>query len=278
MVLESIRLDWLHRRPFIAFFFGIVYSLLGYLLATVFFPTNISVAMLFLTTLLAVPTLIRVLDMEERIESLEGLRHFFRNHREIVEVYLFLFLGIFLGYAALGATRPDYVAIFDFQMRFLERQEGLSAQLIQRFLDGPLEPTPMHVLSIVGNNLLVSAISFLLSVFYGAGAVFLLVMNASVFSTFVVYVSRHLAKVPLDAIAVLGFFSIHLIPEVLGFLTAAIAGGVVSKAILAEKPFSPGFRNVMRDAIALLLLSAAFIVLGAFLEVYVTAPLFHSRF
>ena len=278
MVLESIKLEWMERRPFIVFFFGFIYSILGYLIATIFFGSEVSIAMLFLATLFAVPSLIRILDVEERIESLEGLRHFLRNHREIIEVYLFLFLGIFLGYVVLGIASTDFTSIFGFQIKFLEHQEGLSSQLIERFLTKPLEPSPVHVFSILSNNLLVSAVCFMLSVFYGAGAIFLIVLNASIFSSFVVYVARHLAKAPIDGLAVLGFFCIHLIPEILGFLIAAIAGGVVSKAILTEKLFSSGFKNVMRDAFVLLLLSACFIVIGALLEVYVTAPLFYSYF
>ncbi|MBI4150214.1 stage II sporulation protein M [Candidatus Woesearchaeota archaeon] len=278
MVFESIKLDWMEHRPFIVLFFGFAYSLLGYFLATIFFGNTVSIAMLFLTTLFAVPSLIRILDVEERIESKEGLRHFFHNHKEIFEVYLFLFLGIFLGYIALALGSANMPTLFDFQMKFLARQESLSGELIQSFFTRPLQPSPTHVMAILSNNLLVSAICFLLSVFYGAGAIFLLVLNASIFSSFIVFVSQQLARVSGDAIVIFGFFSIHLVPEVAGFLTAAIAGGVVSKAILTEKVFSEGFKNVVRDAIALLLLSMVFIMLGAVLEVYVTAPLFYHYF
>lgn len=278
MVLETIKLEWMIRKPSIIFFFGAIYAMLGYGIARIFFGNNVSIAMLFLTTLFAVPSLIKMLDVEEALESREGLQHFIHNHKDIIEAYLFLFIGIFIGYIILGMVSRDFTAIFDFQVRFLERQEGLSTELIARFLDKPLQPTPIHVLSIMSNNLVVSAICFVLSVFYGAGAIFLLVLNASIFSSFVLYVSQQLAKAPSDALAVLGFFSIHLIPEVAGFLLAAIAGGVVSKAILTEKLFSPGFKNVMRDAVMLLLLSMGFIVLGSILEVYATAPLFHYYF
>ncbi len=278
MVFETIKPEWMRQKPFLVFFFGAAYALVGYLLALLFFGSTVSIAMLFLTTLLAVPSLIKLLDVEESIESKDGFHHFFRNHREVIETYLFLFLGIFVGYLLLGMLSRDFTSIFDFQIRFLERQEGLNSQLIQRFLDGPLQPSVSQVLSILSNNLLVSAICFLLSVFYGAGAIFLLVFNASVFSSFVVYVSHQLVRLPSDALAVIGFFSIHLIPEVLGFLIAAIAGGVVSKAIMTETFMSPGFKNVIRDAVLLLLLSTVFIAIGATLEVYATAPLFHQYF
>ena len=76
-----------------------------------------------------------------------------------------------------------------------------------------------------------------------------------------------------NAFSVISLFLIHLIPELSGFLLAAIAGGVVSRAIMSEKFGSQGFRNVTRDALVMLLLSAGLIVIAAFLEVFVSSQL-----
>jgi uncharacterized membrane protein SpoIIM required for sporulation len=71
---------------------------------------------------------------------------------------------------------------------------------------------------------------------------------------------------------------IHLIPEISGFLLAAIAGGVVSKAILHEKKGSKGFKNVFKDATVLILIAVGLVLLAAVLEVFVTARLFQVFF
>ncbi len=278
MVFETIKLEWMEHKPVVILIFGFIYSFLGYLIARLFFGSNVSIAMLFLTTLFAVPSLIMILDIGESRESTDGLQHFIQDHKDIIKVYLLLFLGIFLGYLLLGLISSDVAATFDFQIKFLERQEGLSGQLIDQFVSKPFEPSFFNVLSILKNNLIVSVISFLLSIFYGAGAVFLLVLNASIFSSFVGYVIQQLARSPLDKVLVLLFFFIHLIPEILGFMAAAIAGGILSKAILTEKPFSAAFNNVVKDASVLLFLSIGFIIIGALLEVFVTAPLFNYYF
>ena len=81
------------------FFFGFF---VGFFVATFFFKDNPSIPMLFLTTLLIVPSLIKLLTIEGSIERKDGLHHFFRNHIDVIEVYLFLFLGVFLGYFLLG--------------------------------------------------------------------------------------------------------------------------------------------------------------------------------
>jgi hypothetical protein len=71
---------------------------------------------------------------------------------------------------------------------------------------------------------------------------------------------------------------IHLIPEMAGFLLAAIAGGVISKAFAREKFKSLQFSNVAKDATMMLVISCGLIILAAALEVYVTSNLFASLF
>ncbi|MCX6706778.1 MAG: stage II sporulation protein M [Candidatus Woesearchaeota archaeon] len=276
MVLESIKIKWIEHRPYIAFIFGILYTLIGYFAALIFFKDYVSIAMLFLSTLLVVPSLVKLLEIEEQRESVYGIRHFFSEHRDIVEAYVFLFIGVFVGYLILGfiISPANYSSVFQMQRDFLTKQEGLSGELINNFIDTPFKPSMSEVAGLVTNNLLVCIILFVLSFFYGAGAIFLIIFNASVFASFVTFVIEYMAQKASTAAAVIGVFSIHMLPEVTGFLLAAIAGGVVSKALMREKIRGKGFRNVMQDAIVLLLASCVMIVIAAFLEVFVTTYLF----
>lgn len=275
MVFESIRIHWLAHHPLLSYFIGFGYTFLGYGVAWFFFRADPSVPMLFLTTLLLVPSLIKLLSLEERVERRVGLRHFFRNHRRIIEIYLFLFLGIFTAYLLLGSLN---LQIFQYQLQVLERQQGLSAQVITSFLDTTFQPTMAQFLSVLEMNLFVVLLLFVLSFFYGAGAVFLITLNASVFASFVWYTLGAVAKLAASPLVVIGIFSIHMLPEVAGFLIAAIAGGVVSSALIREKLFSTEFRNVCRDAFVLLFIAALLIVIGAALEVFVTTRIFAGTF
>lgn len=279
MVLEEIKETWLEKRPAISFIFGLAYTFIGYAAAAIFFSKSVSVAMLFLTMLLIVPTLAKLLSYEERIESRFGIRHFFRNHREVFESHLFLFLGIFAGYIMLGLIfSSQFESIFQFQLNFLKTQEGLSGELIKNFFEKSFVPSFSHVLGLLAHNLGILVICFVLSFFYGAGAIFLHTLNASIFSSFIVFVINHLAAKSSEAFAIIGFFSLHFIPEIGGFLIAAIAGGVMSKAIAREKFGSTGFRNVAKDSAVLLALAFVLIVAAAFIEVYVTTGLFYGFF
>ncbi len=276
MVLESIRIKWIEHRPYLAFIFGLCYTLIGYLAATIFFEGSISISMLFLTTLLVVPSLVKLLEIEEKRESRFGLRHFLKEHADIVEAYIFLFMGVFVGYLLLGfiISGEQYLSVFEFQRNFLVGQEGLSAELIGDFMSSSFEPSISDVMALVTNNLIVVIILFVLSFLYGAGAIFLLVFNASIFSSFITFVIEYMAEKVSTAFAILGVFSIHMLPEVAGFLLAAISGGVVSKAVMRERMGGKGFSHVVEDATALLFISCLLIIIAAFLEVYVTPYLF----
>jgi len=278
MVLENLLGSKLiERRPFFSFFLGLLFTFIGFIFAAVFFKEMISVAMLFLVTLLLVPALIKLINIEEKRERKEGLKNFVKDHRDIFEIYIFSFLGVFVGFLLLSLYFSDSAtgSLFDFQLNLLQNQ-GLNVELITEFMERPLQPSLIQVANVAGSNLLVNIICFLLSFFYGAGAIFLIIVNASVFSSFVSYIIQHLSQKFSMTLSIFGAFLVHMIPEISGFLLAAIAGGVISKAILAEKFGSKGFKNVVKDGTLLLLIACGLTILAAFLEVYVTTFLFKA--
>ena len=241
-----------------------------------------SIAMIFLTTILLIPTLVMLLRMEEQVEGKYGLRHFFKNHKDIFEVYLFSFLGVFIAFVILGLgsyNNPDmYGGIFQFQTEFLQFQQGLSAETVETFVNGGVQHDPVSFFGLFSHDLLVLLICFVLSFFYGASAIFLIILNGSVFANFIVFVINTLSDNIAQGVQAFFIFLIHLLPEVSGFLIAAIAGGVVSKAVLYEKRGSAAFKNVFKDATILMLIAIGLIVLSSLLEVFVTAKLFQVFF
>jgi len=271
-MLEQLRINLVEKRPYAAFFIGIVYVFIAFFTSKIFFSKITSVATLFLVTLLLVPTIIKLLGIEERRERKDGAVNFFKDHKDIFEVYIFLFMGIFVGVLLLALITN--LANFDYQLDFLKEQVRLSSDVVKEKIHTGIEPSLNSFLGLLENNLLVILICFVLSFFYGAGAMFLIVLNASIFATFVAFVMRELPTA-INKAALLGIFSIHMIPELFGFLVAAIAGGVISKAVTQEKFLSSSFRNVMKDSFILFLMAAAIIVIAAFLETYITTTLFN---
>lgn len=269
MVLEEI-LNTIGKRKAYSFFLGLLYVFISYGTASIFFPNNVSITMLFFITLLLVPSAIKLISKEEEQERKHGLKHFVKDHTTIIEILLFLFIGIFIGYFILGFT-VDFDDASSYQKNFLESQ-GITKEKITSFMQDD-QPKLNKFLNIAVSNLSVCLIAFVLSFFYGIGALFLIVLNASIFSTFIITVTQHIGKTTQEILTILGIFSIYAIPEVGGFLLAAIAGGVISKAVIKEKIGSMRFKNVVKDATILLLLSFVVILISALLEVFVTAEL-----
>ena len=166
-----------------------------------------------------------------------------------------------------------------------------------------LPPPPLgagnEVLIIFKNNLHVMIISFVLSLFYGAGALFLITLNASIFASALARVIRvslqnmdffvikslenmdflftHTFFSTLGfALCNLGIMFFHLIPEVSGYLLAAISGGVLSRALIKEKINSENFRIVFFDSIKLLMGAIIFLIVAAFIENKISKGLFTS--
>ena len=273
-MLEQLRLDLMRRRPWLALALGFVYVFVAYASAWAFFGRALSITSLFLITLLLTPTALKLLKFGECRERMHGLRYFFRNHRDVFEIYLLLSLGVFLGFLALGLTVP-LASAFDYQLDFLDRVEGMNSALVQEKLGAGTRIDYGDLLGLLDNNLGVAALAFVLSLFYGAGAIFLIVLNASVFATFVLFVAQY-APAFSSKVAMLGIFMVHMLPELAGFILAAIAGGVLSKAITVERFGSLRFRNVALDAAIIFFLSAIVIAAAAALESYVSVALFNA--
>jgi uncharacterized membrane protein SpoIIM required for sporulation len=176
-------------------------------------------------------------------------------------------------------SRPaSYSQLFEFQNRFLEFRQGIDQGVIQSFVQEGRPATLSQAVGVFANNLLIVVICFVLSFLYGASAIFLIILNGSVFASFIVLVVKTLSENVTQGIHAFLFLLIHLVPEVSGFLLAAIAGGVVSKAVIVEKKDSVAFRNVFKDATILLLVAIGLVLLSALLEVFVTARLFQLFF
>jgi len=270
MVLEQFfKASWLEKKPAISLLLGFVFVFIGLITSLIFFRNDISIALLFLVTLLLVPSLMKLIDLEEKMESKFGIKHFFKNHKPILMIYLFLFLGIFAGYLVIGfgaGDNLDYIS--EEQMKVLDG--GLTAE---EMVDFSFDEKLSNAFGIFSSNLLVVLIFFILSVFYGAGGIFLVVWNASIFSTFIVMTINNLSRGVPHALGLLGAFSLHLIPEVFAFLVAAIAGGVLSRALIKERWKGKHLSNVIKDAVVLLLISLGVLMIAALLEAFVSTGL-----
>jgi len=267
MVFEQfLESEKIKKHSFFIFGMGFIYTLLSFFVSLFFFGDSFSLAIIFLTTLLLIPALNKFINEEEAVERKDGLKNFYKNHKTLFRVMFFLFLGIFFAFVILSFLNQD---LFTYQTNLLRTigndpaENILQQESVVKF---------DQAVGIISQNILVVVIAFVLSIFYGAGALFLIILNASIFA---IFISK---LIYMKGTSVLFLFLIHLVPELTGFFLAAISGAVMSRALFKENLLSDNFSNVARDSLAILLIAALFIVVAGFLEVYIVADLIKVMF
>ena len=260
MVVEQlIKANWLEKRPLSAFIMGFVYSLIAFLTSYLIFPSYFGVMSIAFISILLVPTLSKLLSIEENQEIREkkfSIPQLLKDHYDIIEIYVSLFMGIFLVYFLLLLFIPP-----DLGVKFF------SPQLSVAGISGFAFYAP-NFWQILFNNLIVLIVAFILSLVYGAGAILFLSWNASVWGVIIGAVLRRTIGLELLPITI-NFSQIlpHLTIEATGYILAAITGGILSKAVIRERYKSKQFMHILTDALLFGFLSAVLILTAAFIEI-----------
>lgn len=265
MVLEQIfKASWLEKRPMHAFLLGIIYTIIGIISARVIFPSNTGLMTVAFTSILLILSLNKLLQDEENVEIREdkfSFRMLIKDHRDIFEIYFFLFIGVLLAYAAVSLILPEGTVLKMFSTQL--KVAGITGHAIFN----------SEVMSIMLNNILVFVVCFILSLIYGAGSIIFLVWNASVWGSVFGFVAKSSAgsmhpflSFGLVMLPVLA----HMITEALSYFFAAVVGGVVSKAVMREDLFSKKFHHILTDALMLMLIGFILVVIAAIIEVHLT--------
>jgi uncharacterized membrane protein SpoIIM required for sporulation len=261
-MLENIlKPTWLEEKPRFAFLIGLVYAIIGIIAAYIIFPRSQGIASIAFLSLLLVPSLNKILAIEEMQDAAEkkfSFKRIFRDHADVLEIYLMLFLGIFLAYALFSIRFPELLVsgIFDNQLRVIGVNAGQAVG-------------GLNFISILLNNFKVMMIFVVLSLVFGAGSILFLAWNASVWGVVFGYMATH----SMNAFDKLFNTFLKVLPHMLleagGYFFAIVAGGIMSQAVLREKIGSKKFNYAMKDGLTFLIVSIILLILGALVETYI---------
>lgn len=273
MVLEHIfPEDWLEKKGRYAFLLGIIYSIIGILLASILFPGDPALVAVAFTSLLLLPEMYKIFSIEERKESIEqkvSLSALWRDDIDVVRIYIFLFLGILLVYALGTILLPHMQTNLLFREQLEIRfGQGFTGQAVSGVFSSDL------FYSLLSNNFLVLIACFIMALLTGDGAIFLITWNASVWGTIFGLTAKNAAvfagKHPLYFLGIIMLVVFpHMILEAISYFLAAISGGVISKDVILEKFASDRFFEVFGFNLYLLLFGLLFLLLGAIVETFV---------
>jgi len=282
MVLESLTNPFrAEARPLPLFVIGFVYASVAAVLSMWIFADYASLVMVFLTAMAAVPLFHNTMRVEEEKDILlQGEKSMLKEHSKAFTFFLFFFLGMVVAYALWYVVLPSATSssLFSIQSQTIA---GLNQQLTGQF-------ARVNLFSkIFLNNIKVLVFCILFSFIYGMGAIFILTWNASVIGvaagnfirTQVASYATSLGLAKFSAylyVVSLSFvrYFIHGVPEILAYFVAALAGGIISVALVKHDFGTKNFEKILLDASDLLLLAIGLLFIAAVIEVYITPVLF----
>jgi uncharacterized membrane protein SpoIIM required for sporulation len=229
-----------------------------------------SIIALAITVMALAPLIHRLIVLEEREEESphrDSLFGFITRHMDVVAVYAFLFVGLVLSFAFWYAAIPipDYFTAQEVAIDSIQSQVATESTGHAVSASSPQEREQLFSF-VRGNNLRIMLFCFLASFLFGAGALWLISWNASVLGVFIGFqIRQNIMTGILTPFAL----SPWAIPEITGFLTAGVAGGMVSAAVARHHFKSERFWLTIFDSALLMLFSLFLIFLAAYIEVYI---------
>ena len=274
MVFESLISPWdAEKHPWELFFYGFLYASIAMALSLWIFKDHAGLISVFFTVMACIPLLYNTLRLEEeKINYIEDEHSLIREHGRALMFFMFLFIGITLAFATWYVLLPSALSssVFSVQTNTIVQINSQATGTFDLFS------------KIFFNNLKVLTFALLFSFFFGAGAIFILTWNASVIAVAMgSLISGYVLSNGTGVLSHLGGYSnavlryfIHGIPEIAAYFVAAIAGGIISVAIIKKDVSTKNFQRIAFDTSNLILLSIIILALAAVLETYVT-PFFY---
>jgi len=222
--------------------------------------------MVFLTVVMVMPLMYFTLkDEEEEDMSYRTELWILKEHMKAVKFLIYLFLGFVVGFSLFYLVLPDdtVAQLFNSQIKTIENINSNVVSGSAVSLD--------TFFSIIGNNIRVLIFCLIFAFFFGAGAIFVLAWNASVIAAAVgIFSKSNLSALPLG----IARYMIHGVPEIAAYFVAALAGGIVSVAIIKHDTRSEKFWSILQDSLNLIIIAVIILFLASLIEVFITPALF----
>lgn len=273
------------RKAWEMFFVGIVYASLSILLVSWIFSQDVVLAkysgILVITfcVMFSMPFMYYAIKLEEAKDiGMEGTFRLLKEHNKALMAFLWLFLGFIVAfsfwYLMLPSTDSFRAQIETYCMinkpaNFNECVEQYGVQSTGK-TTGFLTARE-RLVAIFTNNIYVLIFTLIFSLIFGAGAIFILAWNASVIAAAVgIFSKSSLASLPLGILR----YMIHGLPEIAAYFIGALAGGIVSVAVIKHEARSEKFWSILQDSLNLIILAIIVLFIAALIEVFITPALF----
>jgi len=218
---------------------------------------------------------------KEDDEQVEGFFSVWRVHKDAIYAFMWLFLGFIVAFSFWNIALGD-ANLFNAQIETycVINSPGNIEDCVKEYAVGQPQVTGaatkgfQRFVSIIENNAFVMLFTLLFSLFFGAGAIFVLAWNASVIAGAIgIFTKQSLSGIPIG----IARYMIHGGPEIAAYFITALAGGIFG--VGAIEAFRNGWKNpkllrIVENVVVLLFIAIIILVVAAAVEVYFTPVLF----
>lgn len=282
------------RRPWEMIIIGFVYAALAVLVCDFLFMNNpvfekyISILIVCFTVFFSIPFVFYLIKFEETKDTrIKSERRLFKEHGKALLALIFLFLGYVLAFSVLYAVMPPNYTQINFKIQaetycqvnsfdiegcvnsafsdLSSKQGVLSGEAINQAV--AFKEGMSRVAMILTNNFYVFVFTLLFSFLFGAGSIFILAWNGSVIATAIgIYGKGLLHGVPSGFLR----YMVHGLPEIAAYFIVALAGGIISAAVIKHDFGKEKFIRTLQDALDLIIAGLLVLIIAAFMEVFLT--------
>ena len=274
------------QNPWQMFFVGAFYATISLILVKWIFSGDpvlskyTGILVVTFCVMFSIPFMYFAIKKEEEKDlEIKGFTRLMKEHGKALFYLIFLFLGFVVAFSFW------YIVFSDGNQSFIAQVETFCMinkpahfdQCVAEYGIKHVSKTTAFltakdkIVNIFANNMYVLIFTLVFSLIFGAGAIFILAWNASVISAAVgIFSKSDLANLPLG----LARYMIHGLPEIGSYFIAALAGGIVSFAIIKHEVHSEKFWVILQDSLNLVIFSVVLLFIAALIEVFITPVIF----
>ena len=274
------------KRPWEMFFIGAFYATIALLLTEWIFAGDpvlskyTGILVVTFCVMFTIPFLYFSFKNEEE-KDLKESNYFnlIKEHGKALSYLMFLFMGFVVAFSFWYIVFEDGNLNFRAQIEtycMINRPSNFD-QCVEEYGVKHISKTTAFltskekIVNIFANNIYVLIFTLVFSLIFGAGAIFILAWNASVIAAAIgIFSKSSLVNLPLGLVR----YMIHGIPEIGAYFIAALAGGIISIAVIKHDVRSEKFWVILQDSLNLIILAVVILFFAALIEVFVTPMLF----
>jgi len=273
------------RKPWEMFFVGVFYTTISILLVEWIFKADpvlsktAGILVVMFTVMFSIPFMFYMFRIEETRSSQDnnGVFQLIKDHRKALWAFMWLFVGFVLGFSFWYILLPSTDALQQQVQTYCVINDPGNDKCAETLTSNAEQSGPTAFASnkerlflIFANNTYVLIFTLVFSLLFGAGVIFILAWNASVIAAAIAIFTR--SDLNYLPVALLRYF-VHGLPEIASYFVVALAGGMISFAVIRRDIGTERFWKVLQDSLNLVILAIILLFISAIIEVFVT-PLF----